>query len=35
MVKYLSEEWRAEVEKRLREQLTPEKMALLRNRSPE
>ncbi|NLI53504.1 MAG: SCP2 sterol-binding domain-containing protein [Clostridiales bacterium] len=26
MVKYLSEEWRAEVEKRLREQLTPEKM---------
>jgi putative sterol carrier protein len=26
MVKYLSEEWRAEVEKRLREQLNPEKM---------
>ena len=26
MVKYLSEEWRAEVEKRLKEQLTPEKM---------
>ena len=26
MVKYLSEEWRAEVEKRLREQLSPEKM---------
>lgn len=26
MVKYLSEEWRTEVEKRLREQLTPEKM---------
>ena len=26
MVKYLSEEWRAEVEKRLCEQLTPEKM---------
>ncbi|PKM72164.1 MAG: sterol-binding protein [Firmicutes bacterium HGW-Firmicutes-16] len=26
MVKYLSEEWRAEVEKRLREQLDPEKM---------
>lgn len=26
MVKYLSEAWRAEVEKRLREQLTPEKM---------
>lgn len=26
MVKYLSEEWRAEVEKRLREHLDPEKM---------
>ena len=26
MVKYLSQEWRAEVEKRLKEQLTPEKM---------
>lgn len=26
MVKYLSEEWRAEVERRLKEQLTPEKM---------
>ncbi|HRX59530.1 MAG TPA: SCP2 sterol-binding domain-containing protein [Eubacteriales bacterium] len=26
MVKYLSEEWRAEVEKRLKAQLTPEKM---------
>lgn len=26
MVQYLSEEWRAEVEKRLKEQLTPEKM---------
>lgn len=26
MLKYLSEEWRAEVEKRLQEQLTPEKM---------
>ena len=26
MVKYLSEAWRAEVEKRLKEQLTPEKM---------
>lgn len=26
MVKYLSEEWRTEVEKRLREQLLPEKM---------
>ncbi len=26
MVRYLSEEWRAEVEKRLKEQLTPEKM---------
>ncbi|NCC67039.1 MAG: SCP2 sterol-binding domain-containing protein [Clostridia bacterium] len=26
MVKYLSEEWRAEVEKRLREHLSPEKM---------
>ena len=26
MVKYLSEEWRAEVESKLKEQLTPEKM---------
>ena len=26
MVKYLSEEWRKEVEKRLKEQLTPDKM---------
>ncbi len=26
MLKYLSQEWRGEVEKRLREQLTPEKM---------
>ena len=26
MVKYLSEEWRAEVEKKLTEQLTPDKM---------
>lgn len=26
MVKYLSEDWRAEVERRLKEQLTPEKM---------
>ena len=26
MVKYLSEAWRAEVEKRLKAQLTPEKM---------
>lgn len=26
MVKYLSEEWRAEVDNRLKEQLTPEKM---------